>query len=160
MAWCPRRRPQATEQRIDRAVALMAEIDRLMAGRTPEQFAAEMARLKPEVDQVNMSTVCDKRELKLDVTGPKLRYSQVAQMLVAGHALRRAWAGVLPRPFRRLQPVYAQPSEFLSRTQLDSYRMLSQGGDRHGKRHRPGRRGSLQGLRAVHDGVPTGHSAA
>jgi B12-binding domain/radical SAM domain protein len=72
----------ATERRIDRAVALIHEIDRLMAHATHEEFEAEMARLKPELEQANMSTVCDKRELNLDVIGPKLRYTQVAHMLV------------------------------------------------------------------------------
>ena len=63
-----------------------------------------MARLKAEVDQVNMSTVCEKRELEVGVSGPKLRYSQVAQMLIQDtlHALRRRIAS----PWRRLQPVY------------------------------------------------------
>jgi B12-binding domain/radical SAM domain protein len=74
---------QATEQRIDRAVTLIHEIDRLMAEATPEEFSRAMARLKPELEQANMSTVCDKRELNLDVVGPKLRYMQVARMLVS-----------------------------------------------------------------------------
>jgi B12-binding domain/radical SAM domain protein len=100
----PADQTQATEQRIDRAVALMAEIDRLVASPTPGEFAREMARLKPEVDQVNMSTVCDKHELELDVHGPKLRYSQVAQMLLEDTA--RALGRRLTSPFRRLQPVY------------------------------------------------------
>jgi hypothetical protein len=73
---------EATERRIDRAVALIHDIDRLIAHATHEEFKAEMARLKPELEQANMSTVCDKRELNLDVIGPKLRYTQVAHMLV------------------------------------------------------------------------------
>lgn len=94
---------QITEQRIDRAVALMAEIDRLMVQTTPAEFSLEMARLKEEVDQVNMSTVCEKRELEVGVSGPKLRYSQVAQMLIQDtlHAMGRR----LLSPWRRLQPV-------------------------------------------------------
>jgi hypothetical protein len=50
-----------------------------------------MARLKVEVGQVNMSTVCDKRELNLDLRGPRLRYGQVAQLILeeAGSALLR-----------------------------------------------------------------------
>jgi hypothetical protein len=72
----------ATEARIDRAVELIAEIDRLMATATPEQCHREMARLKLEIDQVNMSTVCDKRELNVEFSGPKLRYYQVARMLL------------------------------------------------------------------------------
>jgi hypothetical protein len=41
-----------------------------------------MSRLKAEIDQVNMSTVCDKRELNVEFSGPKLRYHQVAWMLI------------------------------------------------------------------------------
>jgi hypothetical protein len=80
----PTQQAQATEQRIDRAATLIHEIDRLMAQATPEEFSRAMARLKPELEQANMSTVCDKRELNLDVVGPKLRYTQVARMLVSG----------------------------------------------------------------------------
>jgi B12-binding domain/radical SAM domain protein len=100
----PAAQAQATSERIDRAVALMGEIDRLVAGSTREEFSRAMARLKPDVDQVNMSTVCDKRELTLDVTGPKLRYLQVAQLLLGDTArgIRRRLAS----PFRRLAPVY------------------------------------------------------
>jgi B12-binding domain/radical SAM domain protein len=87
----PEAQALATEQRIDRAVALMGEIDRLVAGASPEVFEREMARLKVEVGQVNMSTVCDKRELNLDLRGPRLRYGQVAQLILeeAGSALLR-----------------------------------------------------------------------
>jgi B12-binding domain/radical SAM domain protein len=99
---------EETERRIDRAVTLIAEIDRLMAGATPEQFAREMTRLKPEVEQVNMSTVCDKRELNLTVSGPKLRYGQVAHMLVADTV--QALARRLVAPFRRSAAAYASPN--------------------------------------------------
>jgi len=78
----PAAQANATEIRIDRAVELIAEIDRLMASAPPEQFHREMARLKAEIDQVNMSTVCDKRELNVEFSGPKLRYHQVARMLI------------------------------------------------------------------------------
>jgi hypothetical protein len=92
----------ATERRIDRAVMLNHEIDRLVAHAPHEEFEAEMARLKPELEQVNMSTVCDKRELNVDMTGPRLNYVQVAQMLLQDTVLglgRRLGA-----PFRRPQP--------------------------------------------------------
>jgi hypothetical protein len=100
----PEAQAVATATRIDRAVGLIHEIDRLVAGCTPAEFEREMARLKPEVDQVNMSTVCDKRELNVDVRGPKLRYRQVAQMLIEDTA--RAVGRRLASPFRRLEPVY------------------------------------------------------
>ncbi len=90
---------EATEQRIDRAVRLIAEIDHLMVTTTPEQFAREMARLRPEVEQTNMSTVCDKRELNLDVIGPKLNYAEVARMIAQDTA--QALGRTLSAPFRR-----------------------------------------------------------
>jgi B12-binding domain/radical SAM domain protein len=78
----PAKQAAATEMRIDRATELIAEIDRLMASAPPEQLHREMEHLKAEIDQVNMSTVCDKRELNVEFSGPKLRYPQVARMLV------------------------------------------------------------------------------
>jgi radical SAM superfamily enzyme YgiQ (UPF0313 family) len=93
---------EATERRIDWATRLMAEIDHLMGSTTPEEFGREMARLRPEIEQANMSTVCDKRELNLDVIGPKLNYGQVAQMLIQDtvQTLGRRMAA----PFRRPEP--------------------------------------------------------
>jgi hypothetical protein len=73
----------ATDRRIERAVELMAEIDRIVAGADSPDRHRELTRLKPHVDQVNMSTVCDKRELTLRVDGPKLRYASLAHMLAA-----------------------------------------------------------------------------
>lgn len=78
----PAAQAQATEVRIDRATELSAEIDRLMISTDPQQFHSEMDRLKAEIDQVNMSTVCDKRELNVEFSGPKLRYGQVARMVI------------------------------------------------------------------------------
>lgn len=85
----------ATDARIDRAVELIAEIDQLMTTTTPEQFHHAMGRLKAEIDQVNMSTVCDKRELNVEFSGPKLRYYQVARMLIED-AVREAGRRLIP----------------------------------------------------------------
>lgn len=105
----PTKQAEATERRIQDAVRLMAEIDRLVAHASPDEFQREMARLRPEIELANMSTVCDKRELNLDVTGPKLNYGQVAQMLVRDAA--RDVLRNLTAPFRRPQPepVYVAP---------------------------------------------------
>jgi B12-binding domain/radical SAM domain protein len=54
-----------TEQRIDRAVALMAQIDELIARCTPEELEIELQALKPQIDRANTSTVCEKTELDL-----------------------------------------------------------------------------------------------
>jgi B12-binding domain/radical SAM domain protein len=97
----------ATEQRIDRAVELIAEIDRLMARCTPQQFRVEMARLKDEVAHANMSTVCDKRELVLKVNGPRLHYRHVAEMVIGDTV--GSLAKHLAAALGRLQP--PPPSE-------------------------------------------------
>jgi len=97
----------ATDQRIDRAVALMGEIDRLTSTCRPTELDRQLALLKSEIDQVNMSTVCDKSELNLDVRGPKLRYPRMAQMVVAAgvRALGRRALAV----FHRLEPAALPP---------------------------------------------------
>jgi B12-binding domain/radical SAM domain protein len=95
----PMAQAQATEVRIDRAVEISAEIDQLMASATPDRFHVEMERLKAEIDQVNMSTVCDKRELNVEFSGPKLRYGEVARML-AEDTLRTLGRRLTPARFR------------------------------------------------------------
>jgi B12-binding domain/radical SAM domain protein len=74
-----------TERRIDRAVALMAQIDELMKRCTPEELERELQALKPQIDQANTSTVCEKTELDLpfDITAfnwPKLFKMGVADV--------------------------------------------------------------------------------
>lgn len=97
---------EATERRINEAVRLLAEIDRLLATTSGADFQNEMARLRPEIEQANMSTVCDKRELNVDVNGPKIRYAQVAQIIVqdALQSLGRT----VTAPFRRPAAVYVR----------------------------------------------------
>ena len=96
----PQEQAAATDQRISWAVSLIAEIDRLMVTTTHDEFEREMARLRPEIERANMSTVCDKRELNLDVKGPSLNYGQVASMIAqdAVEVVGRA----LSAPFRRI----------------------------------------------------------
>jgi B12-binding domain/radical SAM domain protein len=98
----PQAQAAATEQRISWAVNLIAEIDRLIESTTKEQFQREMARLRPDIERANMSTVCDKRELNLDVKGPKLNYGQVAHMIVQDAA--QGLSRTLSAPFRRTAP--------------------------------------------------------
>jgi B12-binding domain/radical SAM domain protein len=60
-----------TEARIDRAVSLMAQIDELIERSTsPEDLERELRAFRPQIDQANTSTVCEKTELDLpfDVT--------------------------------------------------------------------------------------------
>lgn len=74
----------ATDARIRRARQLMAEIDRIVAS-TPEGEARRQAlrALKAEVDQANLSTVCDKRELEIPVRGPRINLLQAAATVIA-----------------------------------------------------------------------------
>lgn len=55
-----------TEKRILRAVELIRVIDSLVA-QGPDVVERELSALKPEIDKVNESTVCEKRELALPV---------------------------------------------------------------------------------------------
>lgn len=100
-----REQAAATEQRINWAVRLIAEIDHLMVTTSRDEFQREMARLRPEIERANMSTVCDKRELNIDVKGPKLNYGQVAHMILedAAQVVGRAFTA----PFRRPAPAPA-----------------------------------------------------
>lgn len=79
----------ATEARIKKAVALSAEIDRIMALPDESQRQARLQALKPAVDQANMSTVCDKRELELPVGLVKLNLVQAAWYYLSGEFRRR-----------------------------------------------------------------------
>ena len=75
----------ATEKRIARAVALSAEIDRIVRIGDPAERHARLRELKPQVDGANLSTVCDKRELELP-----LQQSGV-NILRAGHIVASEW---------------------------------------------------------------------
>jgi B12-binding domain/radical SAM domain protein len=77
----------AIEARIKSAVALSAEIDGIM-GLPEAERMSRLRALKPLVDQSNMSTVCDKRELELPVGLIKLNVLQAARFFLAGE-LRR-----------------------------------------------------------------------
>lgn len=77
-----------TEARIDRAIKLMAQIDDLIERCTPQELERELQALKPQIDQANTSTVCEKTELDLpfDITAfnwPKLFKMGVADIWTA-----------------------------------------------------------------------------
>jgi B12-binding domain/radical SAM domain protein len=60
-------RAAETEKRIDRALSLMARIDRLIASASPEEVDRELLALKGQIDLANTSTVCDKEELDVPI---------------------------------------------------------------------------------------------
>jgi len=77
----------ATEARIKAAVALSEQIDQIMTMPESEQ-QARLRELKPLVDQANMSTVCDKRELELPVGLIKLNVPRAAWFFLSGEVRR------------------------------------------------------------------------
>ena len=72
-----------TEERIDRAVSLMAQIDRLIEHCTPEELERELLALKPQIDRANTSTVCEKTELDLPFGITAFNLPQLVKMGVA-----------------------------------------------------------------------------
>jgi len=82
-----------TEARIYRAMELMEEIDHILATEDAEGQAERLRALKSQVDQVNLSTVCEKSELDLPVKGLlRIRVPQVAWFFA-----RRWWHWLLHR---------------------------------------------------------------
>ncbi|MEE8392387.1 MAG: TIGR04190 family B12-binding domain/radical SAM domain protein [Anaerolineae bacterium] len=72
-----------TEERIVRAVSLMAQIDRLIERCTPEELERELLALKPQIDRANTSTVCEKTELDLPFGTTAFNLPQLVKMGVA-----------------------------------------------------------------------------
>lgn len=87
----------ATERRILRAVRLIRQIDEIMAIRDEGRRARLLAALKPQVDGANLSTVCEKRELELPISGLALN-------------LPKAMGIVLDSLWRRTRPGRGTPA--------------------------------------------------
>jgi B12-binding domain/radical SAM domain protein len=82
-----------TEARIYKAMELMEEIDHILATEDAEERAKHLQELKAQVDEVNLSTVCEKSELDLPVKGLlRIRVPQVAWFFA-----RRWWNWLLRR---------------------------------------------------------------
>jgi B12-binding domain/radical SAM domain protein len=64
---------QETEDRIRRAIGLMAQIDELVAVTPAAELDARLMALKPQIDQANESTVCEKEELDIPMHGMPVR---------------------------------------------------------------------------------------
>jgi len=69
-----------TEDRINRAVTLMATIDKLIKDCTPEELERELMILKPQIDRANISTVCEKTELDLPFGTTAFNLPQLIKM--------------------------------------------------------------------------------
>lgn len=73
---------QATDRRIALAAQMMAEIDKIMATSAGDERSRRLRELKDQVDQANISTVCDKAELETPVHGKPLNLAQAAALMV------------------------------------------------------------------------------
>lgn len=74
---------EATDKRIALAVELMHEIDRIVQlEKDPEERSRQLRDLKQRVDNANLSTVCDKRELEVPMRGLTINVLQAAAMVV------------------------------------------------------------------------------
>ncbi|OGO48204.1 MAG: B12-binding domain/radical SAM domain protein [Chloroflexi bacterium RBG_16_64_43] len=74
----------ATDARIGNAVRLIGEIDRIMAEPNATERHIRLKALKAQVDNSNLSTVCDKRELEIPVRGWRINLVQAARVAVRG----------------------------------------------------------------------------
>jgi hypothetical protein len=74
---------EATDRRIAQATTLMGEIDRIVQTETdPDARDVALIDLKHKVDNANLSTVCDKRELEIDSKGTQIKFLQAAALMV------------------------------------------------------------------------------
>ena len=86
-------RAQRTEARIVKARRLMAQVDDIMGIEDEGRRAKLLRAIKPQVDDANLSTVCDKTELNVPLSGIRLNLLRTA-CFFAGQVLRRLRAGV------------------------------------------------------------------
>ncbi len=86
---------EQTEERIKCAISLMAQIDDLVESTPPEELDARMMALKPQIDQANESTVCEKKELDIPTRGIPIRPLSISQVVLADGwaAIKRRIAG-------------------------------------------------------------------
>jgi B12-binding domain/radical SAM domain protein len=75
-------RAELTEERIHRATSLMRRVDRLVETTEPGQLERQMLPLREEIEEVNRSTVCEKEELDLPVTGIPVKLFQALGLLI------------------------------------------------------------------------------
>jgi B12-binding domain/radical SAM domain protein len=94
-----REEAEMTEDRIRRAVSLMAQIDDLLAVTPADELSQRLMALKPEVDQANESTVCEKEELDIPVHGMPFRPLEITRIV-----LQEGWMAIK----RRISGVWQQ----------------------------------------------------
>jgi B12-binding domain/radical SAM domain protein len=79
---------QSTEERILRARRLIAQVEDIMSINDAKRKAKLLRAIKPQVDCANLSTVCDKTELNVPLTGIKINLVPAAGMFL-GQMIRR-----------------------------------------------------------------------
>jgi B12-binding domain/radical SAM domain protein len=77
-----------TEERILKARRLIEQVDDIVSIQDSARRAKLLRAIKPQVDDANLSTVCDKAELNVPLTGIKLNLPRAAGFFV-GQAVRR-----------------------------------------------------------------------
>jgi B12-binding domain/radical SAM domain protein len=73
---------ERTETRILRARRLVAQVDDIVSIQDPKRQAKLLRAIKPQVDDANLSTVCDKTELNVPLTGIRLNLPRAAGFFV------------------------------------------------------------------------------
>lgn len=73
---------ERTEARILKARRLIAQVDDIMSIQDMDRRAKLLLAIKPQVDDANLSTVCDKTELNVPLTGIKLNLPRAAYFFV------------------------------------------------------------------------------
>jgi radical SAM superfamily enzyme YgiQ (UPF0313 family) len=86
---------ERTEARIQKARRLIAQVDDIVSIQDVARRAKLLRAIKPQVDQANLSTVCDKAELNVPLTGMRLNLPRAA-----GFFLQQRVARLLPRSRR------------------------------------------------------------
>ncbi len=71
----------------------MAQVDDIMGIEDEGRRGKLLRAIKPQVDDANLSTVCDKTELNVPLSGIRLNLLRTA-CFFAGQVLRRLRAGV------------------------------------------------------------------
>lgn len=88
-----------TEARIVKARRLIAQIDDIMSIQDPQRRSKLLRAIKPQVDDANLSTVCDKTELNVPLTGMKINLPRAACIVIQDliqRLLPRARKDVVP----------------------------------------------------------------
>ena len=73
---------ERTEARILKARRLIAQVDDIVSIEDPERQTKLLRAIKPQVDDANLSTVCDKAELNVPMRGITLNLPRAASLFV------------------------------------------------------------------------------